>query len=433
MKKTNDSLTATNAKNLAELNSLKLQLAHPKDGNGPSRRKTAKIDPNQSLLNFPRLSNANSASGTGLITGSSNNTDNRMDTGATNDGWRTVTTKNQRKRANTTAGAARNGQKDKVTPIQLEKLNAMDLGALGTQLTTVVGDADSLFVQRFSEGKHPRIYCKSDATKAIVVDHLKSAKIQFNSYNNDGSRRKAFIVRGLCYESQQEAVDAIEKAIAAVGVCDSTISRFETAFMRHHPKTNRMPLYRVVVGSEVSDRLLVDICTIGIFGVRVEKMKKSAAIQCHNCQRFHHTTSQCHFNYRCVQCVTPHGFGECPRTNNKALPIGCVNCLDSKLNHAGHTANDHVNCSLFKKMVESGGTRLNKRVTTEAAGKPAATAKSSMRSTNVSAPVGSYANVLKASTSAVATGAIGGINADQLAKIIATTVQSVLSSLAGGS
>lgn len=38
-----------------------------------------------------------------------------------------------------------------------------------------------------------------------------------------------------------------------------------------------MPLYRVVVNNEMNDRLLVGIRTIGLFGVGVERMKKSLA------------------------------------------------------------------------------------------------------------------------------------------------------------
>lgn len=133
----------------------------------------------------------------------------------------------------------------------------------------------------------------------------------------------------------------IADAISAIGIdTDCEISRFITPFQRYNPATNRPPLYRVAVPSGVTSELLLGIRTIGYCGVRVEAMKKSGAVQCRNWQRLHHTTSQCGFEFRCVQCATVHKYGDCPRAKNPAIPIGCINCRDAELKFDEHTAND---------------------------------------------------------------------------------------------
>lgn len=58
-------------------------------------------------------------------------------------------------------------------------------------------------------------------------------------------------------------------------------------------------------------------------------------------------------------CV--HTWGNCPRAHNKSLPIGCVNCLDAKLDHSQHTANDLRKCNFVKQVEKDKNDRTDKR------------------------------------------------------------------------
>lgn len=257
--------------------------------------------------------------------------------------WQPVTTKTQRKNMKKT-GAVR------TTPIQLESLDTDKLRKLGTELSTEVCDG-GIFVQRLSDNKNARIICETEEAKSRVIEHLKKSEIQFNSYNNKDTKRKSYIVRGMLGEDDDDAIEMIAAAVRATGISnDIVVSHFITPYQRHHPSTKRAPLFRITVSATVDEKLLLDIRTIGYCGVRIELMKKSSVVQCHNCQRHHHTTGQCNYVYRCVQCVLPHKYGECARPANPSLPIGCVNCFDAKLPHGEHTANDIRNCNYYKKM-----------------------------------------------------------------------------------
>lgn len=80
--------------------------------------------------------------------------------------------------------------------------------------------------------------------------------------------------------------------------------------------------------------------------VGMRKFKRGAVTQCFNCQRFGHTSANCHMPYRCVKCGGSHGPGNCSipdRQDNVeenletdpitgrvvkriGLPVRCVNC-----------------------------------------------------------------------------------------------------------
>lgn len=340
--------------------------------------------------------------------------------------WTTVTSKNCKSNS-------KNGRK--ITPIQIEQIGVAELKLLCADLTKKVPRND-MFVHQLGEKKMPRIFCENEAAKDVVIAHLRAAKIQFNSYNNNESRKKAFIVRGLICDDSDDAIEQIHDAIIEMGVSSEVeISRFETAHQRFHPSSDRVPLYRVVVAASTDDKMLLEIRTIGYCRVRVERMKKSAVIQCHRCQRFHHTTGQCNFDYRCVQCAQSHQYGSCPRLTNDNLPIVCVNCVEAKMANANHTANDLRNCGFYQKKLtdqqaqQQRGQQRQQHTTT-----PILVSNSNEKQqprpsrANGGASGGiNYANALKGN--ALSSNGVGGLSCAQLTEIITLTVKGVLAAI----
>lgn len=342
-------------------------------------------------------------------------------------GWSTVTAKPKKTKNKSALPATDNADGQRVTPIQLQKMNASELIGLSAELAKLV-DSNEMFIQQMGDNTMPRIVCKSAATKEIIVDYLRGNQLQFNSYNNAISRRKAFIVRGLICDDVDEAIALVRSAVSGMGIVEEVgVRKFETAYQRHHPSTGRVPLYQLTVPSSVNDQTLLDIYTIGYSRVRIEKMKKSSTIQCHRCQRLHHTTGQCNFDYRCVQCTSSHVYGNCPRATNHNLPIGCINCHEAKLNSRDHTANDLRNCNYFKKIVEQQQQRKNQQQQRAApAGRgPMVSARPLTANNSVSnAGLSGYANAVK--------GGAGGLSAAQIADLVTMTVKSVIAALNNG-
>lgn len=133
-------------------------------------------------------------------------------------------------------------------------------------------------------------------------------------------------------------------------------------------------LFSIVVAPEVNDSNICNIKRVGSFHVVIEKMKRSAIIQCHCCQRYNHTAGQCNFKFRCVQCITDHAPGNCPRKQNPNLPLGCINCYAGGVaNHVGHTANNVNDCQFFKNIgnkqkSSTSGNSAMKKTTTNSGG-----------------------------------------------------------------
>lgn len=381
--------------------------------------------------------NSASAAPTSGSTNSSSDTSNLADN-ASNLDWTTVSTKTQRKTPRPKGDA-------KTTPIQLQVLESDRIRLLGVELAGKIGK-DEVYISRISDNQQARIICANEAAKKTATDHLIANKIQFNSYNNSDTRRKAFIVRGLFGADDDDAIQMIASALEGIGIDTAyEISRFITPYQRHHPVANRTPLYRVTVLSSVDDQLLLNIRTIGYCGVRVEKMKKSAVVQCRNCQRLNHTANQCKFDYRCVQCATVHVYGHCPRAVNPAMPVGCINCRDDSLPHLEHTANDLVNCNFYKKIVanqqqqqqrdqpqRSGQQRNEASRVNSGTVRSALAGRVSVKPKNIPGPAQPSGSP-PSTFASIVRGGVAGFDAEQLANLISLTVKNVLTALAHGS
>lgn len=270
-----------------------------------------------------------------------------------NDNWNVVLSKQQIK-----ANKKTNNNGIKVTPIQLNKMSNDSLSVITKQLINKFG-IKNYFIQQLKNGSNPRIICDNESIKKEIIDYLVAQQYQFNTYNNINDRKKSFIIRGIFDDDDDENKAGISHALKMVGVVDEfSVTRFITGYQKNNPGLNHNILYRVTVGSKVNDEILLSIRTIGHYGVKFEKMKSSKVIQCHNCLRFNHTSGQCFYNYRCVQCIGIHNYNECPRKINKNLPLGCVNCYESKLEYNLHTANDLQNCNFYKQ-ISNNNTSLN--------------------------------------------------------------------------
>lgn len=348
-----------------------------------------------------------------------------------NGDWQTVTSR----KGPSSAPVKSNGRK--TTPIQLQKMNSDQLKKLGNELSSEVS-GNEMYLHRLGENKLPRIMCDNEVAKEIVVNHLKENGIQFNSFNNAETRKKSFIVRGLICDGEDEAIELIGQSIANMGALGSIeVGKFETAYQRYHPSDDRVPLYRVTVSAQVEDQTLLDIRTIGYSRVRVERMKKSQVIQCHRCQRLHHTTGQCNFDYRCVQCTTAHPYGKCPRALNSKLPIGCVNCTESKLDSKNHTANDLKNCNYYRKMIEGQQQQLQQK---QQRLQPARNMNANVK-TSTNEMIGGTSSLIsnagghssnRSSYADATRNGMGGFSTTQIAEIIAITVKNVFSQLGNG-
>ncbi|KAG6465819.1 hypothetical protein O3G_MSEX015414 [Manduca sexta] len=76
----------------------------------------------------------------------------------------------------------------------------------------------------------------------------------------------------------------------------------------------------------------------GLSGFKIETPHNKGEVgQCHNCQKYGHSSRNCRLPARCVKCLGEHGTVDCPRPKDRTLctePPSCTNCRNS-----GHPAN----------------------------------------------------------------------------------------------
>lgn len=240
------------------------------------------------------------------------------------------------------------GNQQKPTPIQLGAVTNDNYDAILNLIYEKFDPATFEWIQ-LRQNASPRIVCSNGQIKAQLIQFLINNGIEYNTYAEKTSKRKAFIVRGLIHGNDDDNIRLIQDAVNEYHIGGViSINRFMTPHMKRNNDNNT--LFQLVLSADADDSRLALIKSINSFRIKFEKMHNSKVVQCHRCQRFSHTATSCGFNYRCVQCTQAHGPGNCPRKTNKKLPIGCVNCLTNNLNHVGHTANDIAHCPYYAKI-----------------------------------------------------------------------------------
>lgn len=257
--------------------------------------------------------------------------------------------------ANITANADKRATKP--TPIQIGVFKDNDFVELLKMIRDNFGCSDFEWIH-LRKTATPRIVCVSNEVKDKMMEFLRSAGCEFNTYTDKDAKRSAFIVRGLQYDRDDDNEGAIRDTLMEFGVdMPAQISCFCTPSMKRQDNPNL--LYQIVFNANANIDSLSQVKNIDGFRVKIEKMIGSKKIQCRRCQRLSHVASSCSFKYRCVQCVNTHGPGQCPRLTNKNLPFGCMNCHAAKLKYNDHTANDLVHCGFYKKNHANDGKANN--------------------------------------------------------------------------
>lgn len=253
--------------------------------------------------------------------------------------------------ADTSSGA-------KVTPIQLRHYDRDGTIKIREKLNSKF--AGGFVWRQLNQNYLARIYPTNEDLKMKIVQFLSVNNVEFNSFTYKTNRRRGYIVLGLCARNDDAHIDDIYSTLTSHGIMGQIqIKRFTTGDMKRNPE-RASALFSIIADPEVADQNICQIRRIGSFHVIIEKMKKSSVIQCHRCQRFNHTASQCNFKFRCVQCVEIHPPGNCPRKLNSKLPMACIHCQTAGITqYSGHTANNHLQCHYYNKYQiksgESGG------------------------------------------------------------------------------
>lgn len=229
--------------------------------------------------------------------------------------------------------------KDKdISPIEIS-IGNNEKGALHELL--IKNFNNNSFLWSNAGRKTVRINPFTQKTKDNMIQWLDSRKYSFHTFLSKAQKPNAFIIRGLPNNVTKSQISC---ALEQAGIQTTALERHSTGYTRSHQLQS--DLWRVTTPNGVTIQHFKAIDGILNVKIRVEVLKRSAVLQCKNCQLFFHSAAGCHRKFRCVKCDTDHPPKSCPRDSNKNLPVVCCNC------HKNHSANDLKHCDFYAKHIK---------------------------------------------------------------------------------
>lgn len=212
--------------------------------------------------------------------------------------------------------------------------------ALNAVLQRGVGRGNFTIDQR--TGPNVKIFPKNENTAKAVVELLNEKQYGHHTFKKSGERKKAYLLKGL----HEIDVDIVRKSLIAAGLPqNTTVKNYQSGHQKKFPELHHKKFYMVVVDGSVNEKIIERIDSIYGVKISMEKMKSTGAVQCKNCQQYHHTAGSCNHNYRCVKCTEKHLPGKCKLNENPNIQVKCVLC------NGPHTANNRNECEYYKKKV----------------------------------------------------------------------------------
>ena len=215
---------------------------------------------------------------------------------------------------------AKNEEKKKLPPIivdgqGLKKAVATKLRAEGVLFTQEPGFASTRLVAADLKSY--------EAAKKILVD----LKVNFFTYAANPAATISRILKRIPTDySAKEVQDEIQSATGITCDVGEMLGWTPRKEGEDRKKTRKLPMIRVTATPEQLKVIMeADLFNTKNKSLIWERPLRQPIIQCFKCQRFGHTSQNCHMPARCVKCAQQHADGAC-QNNDKTQKAYCVNC-----------------------------------------------------------------------------------------------------------
>lgn len=203
---------------------------------------------------------------------------------------------------------------------------------------------DKTFDAKLS-GANLKIMSKSPESYRNIVHYLKNQNIEFHTFNLEPTKTFKVVLKGLPADTQLDEIndDLNKRNINAEKIVQLTSKRDGC----------KLPIFQVTLAINDTNKEIYNIdrlCHL-IIDVQAFKNPHTGLKQCHTCQRWGHSSSNCYYRPRCVKCTGDHPTKECKKQSNE--PPKCINCQKS-----GHPAN-WKGCEVYLKIIERSQGPIN--------------------------------------------------------------------------
>ncbi|GFU30832.1 nucleic-acid-binding protein from transposon X-element [Trichonephila clavipes] len=183
-------------------------------------------------------------------------------------------------------------------------------------------------------GEYLKLYTDTAEERRSAVQLLKKLKYQFYTFKSKnrtphkGSHKR---------HPRNTDPEEIKQDLELLGY---TPDRVNQLIGRKTKRT--LPIFLITLPRNLDNLKIFDLKTLGYLSVRVEGYDGRGVTQCYTCNKFNHTSENCHLNPRCLKCGENHITRDCP-LKQKLETAYCINC-----NIYGHMAN-YRGCPSFPK------------------------------------------------------------------------------------
>ncbi|GFX28424.1 nucleic-acid-binding protein from transposon X-element [Trichonephila clavipes] len=183
-------------------------------------------------------------------------------------------------------------------------------------------------------GEYLKLYTDTAEERRSAVQLLKKLKYQFYTFKSKAERPIKVVIKGIPRKTDPEE---IKQDLELLGY---TPDRVNQLIGRKTKRT--LPIFLITLLRNLDNLKIFDLKTLGYLSVRVEGYDGRGVTQCYTCNKFNHTSENCHLNPRCLKCGENHITRDCP-LKQKLETAYCINC-----NIYGHMAN-YRGCPSFPK------------------------------------------------------------------------------------
>lgn len=195
-------------------------------------------------------------------------------------------------------------------------------------------------LKMMNQGK-TQVLCETNDDKTKLIDKLRDLKFSYFTFTESHQKSMLYVLKGHYHVTCEELKAEMEEA---------NVPATKVSFLWNNKER---PIYIVhfVRGTTNLHALNTMAKAIGNVIVKWQRFEptRKRLTQCHNCQQYGHSATNCGHKYRCVKCLNDHLPGQCQRKSkdDEGTPK-CVNCQGD---HAASSRQCHSYIS-YSEMIQ---------------------------------------------------------------------------------
>ncbi|GFX78941.1 nucleic-acid-binding protein from transposon X-element [Trichonephila clavipes] len=192
-------------------------------------------------------------------------------------------------------------------------------------------------------GELIKLYTNTSIEYHKLLNLLDQHRFQYHVITPKDERPTKVVIKGLPCNTD---INDIKSDLVDQGFTDTKVSQLIGRITKQ-----KLPVFMITLPRNIHNAKIFQLKTLGYLSIRVEGYEGTGVTQCYKCNRFNHTSDNCHMNPRCLKCGEAHQTKDCPIQRTETAY--CINCQAY-----GHMAN-YSKCPLFPKPRKGTATRNN--------------------------------------------------------------------------